>query len=1160
MYMKKFIVLFILLFSISFSDSSAYQGSLPEIYISDVKTKQTTYNPGDTVEGSFIIKNWDDIVATNIYYELVLNGNYKDDVSKTFYSKSNIQGPITLGAKENRVVSFSYKLPRNISGGLGIEVQTSLESGLNMGRGFVRFDVRGSSRLLTIDKVYKTKTSSSTDLYYLAEGMILYEKDEKAFIHLNLSNPSLQNQIIYPQITIYDGAEAKGTLLTEKKEQLVIKANQSIKTKIELPTFNNKPGVYVGKLDLLDVKGNLVSSSMGFRYIIYGQIATINNVVSDKEYGDKGDVINLTINVTGSPFDFDTFRIATSTGSISIKLFNERDILVGDYIESGIDFNQNIAKTYPIKLTKKANSLRAETKVFSETGELLDEMKANLTSNTAHKNSFSIIVPIYIFMILIFVILFLFFIIKKKQKLSIIFIVLLVITVLVGIIFGLTNKANGFTVTYCIGTGGVPNTSGICGGSIFMVYVNTPNPTEIYSPSQKILLDVYHVSNTSAGHFMDYWTSASTPNGDSVSQVFNYLDNPLFIWNESIGFNIGDGRGGMIGEKVPFFSLSTNVGAIRLYATGTERFNKATHDYYHGHSSVSSDAGDYDGIISGYQPYTTVAGIPTLFLYVNPAELNKGESATITWNSYNTLSCSASGDWSGAKSTSGSTNTGPVLRSQTYAMSCLGFNGQTVYATSTVGFSCGGVWQEDLVECTWVPSISETGVCSEYDYVCNNNGNSCNSNSDCDIWGGYFNGKHIPFPSTAAYSECVGSSSYIEDIGSCRHSYFEFNDPDGGQCVDASGGNKSLTWYILDDQEGHYQSPYVVSQLGCRIEFGTGTQDKLIDSATGSTVEYYEYPTIARMICDADKVYYPYFIDIDICVDPPATPVLSSECDGCNCTFSWGEVDGNNPNIRYDLLDGYPDATIYTTEYQYGFDHSTTISIPPMQEYRFYLRACPFFVSNLQDFSVASLSCSYSNFLDLSFSSCDVTNPVTYYGNGNTGGSVPIDSSTYNSGVEVTVADKGNLDKNNNIFTGWNTQALGGGTPRAAGTIFTMPSYPVNLYAQWSPISNLSLNAGCSASQGGADKIYVNRQMQWSVSDKTTNNVDIPRSASTRWSGTSLPERDETTILNNIYTTVGLKTVYATSTWTDTITHTNYTATSTCQVNVILGNDIIQEI
>ncbi|HAJ78567.1 MAG TPA: hypothetical protein DCO75_02250, partial [Fibrobacteres bacterium] len=73
---------------------------------------------------------------------------------------------------------------------------------------------------------------------------------------------------------------------------------------------------------------------------------------------------------------------------------------------------------------------------------------------------------------------------------------------------------------------------------------------------------------------------------------------------------------------------------------------------------------------------------------------------------------------------------------------------------------------------------------------------------------------------------------------------------------------------------------------------------------------------------------------------------------------------------------------------------------------------------------------------------------VTYNGNGNTGGSVPTDASSYVSGSTVKVLSN-TLSRTHYTFSKWNTSSDGSGDSYSAGDYLTMGSSNVNLYAQW---------------------------------------------------------------------------------------------------------------
>jgi len=93
---------------------------------------------------------------------------------------------------------------------------------------------------------------------------------------------------------------------------------------------------------------------------------------------------------------------------------------------------------------------------------------------------------------------------------------------------------------------------------------------------------------------------------------------------------------------------------------------------------------------------------------------------------------------------------------------------------------------------------------------------------------------------------------------------------------------------------------------------------------------------------------------------------------------------------------------------------------------------------------------------------------VTYNGNGNTGGTVPVDGSTYANGANVTVlGNTGNLVKTGFTFAGWNTSADGTGTDRAAASTFAMGNANVTLYAKWTANPTFTVTYNGNGNTGG---------------------------------------------------------------------------------------------
>jgi uncharacterized repeat protein (TIGR02543 family) len=105
------------------------------------------------------------------------------------------------------------------------------------------------------------------------------------------------------------------------------------------------------------------------------------------------------------------------------------------------------------------------------------------------------------------------------------------------------------------------------------------------------------------------------------------------------------------------------------------------------------------------------------------------------------------------------------------------------------------------------------------------------------------------------------------------------------------------------------------------------------------------------------------------------------------------------------------------------------------------------------------------------------TYTVTYIGNTNTSGNVPIDgSSPYTQSSTITVLGNSGspiLAKSGFTFAGWNTAENGSGTSYSQGNTFTINANTI-LYAQWTPVPPPSISTPTSLSSvGGNQTAYI---------------------------------------------------------------------------------------
>ena len=89
------------------------------------------------------------------------------------------------------------------------------------------------------------------------------------------------------------------------------------------------------------------------------------------------------------------------------------------------------------------------------------------------------------------------------------------------------------------------------------------------------------------------------------------------------------------------------------------------------------------GAASGSDMSSTIAAAgPVVTISASPGSVSSGGSAMITWSTSAASSCTASGGWTGARSTSGTHSTGALTHSTTYSLSCTGAGGTTLKAAT----------------------------------------------------------------------------------------------------------------------------------------------------------------------------------------------------------------------------------------------------------------------------------------------------------------------------------------------------------------------------------------------------------------------------------------------------------------------------------------------
>ncbi|CAN5158954.1 hypothetical protein BH11PSE11_BH11PSE11_36550 [soil metagenome] len=116
------------------------------------------------------------------------------------------------------------------------------------------------------------------------------------------------------------------------------------------------------------------------------------------------------------------------------------------------------------------------------------------------------------------------------------------------------------------------------------------------------------------------------------------------------------------------------------------------------------------------------APLPTVSLSASPTSIANGANSNLTWSSTNATACTASGAWSGSRTTAGSQSTGALTASATYSLTCTGSGGSaTASTTVTVAAPIASYSLTTNVNGAGSVSSSPAGI---------NCGSSCSANFD----------------------------------------------------------------------------------------------------------------------------------------------------------------------------------------------------------------------------------------------------------------------------------------------------------------------------------------------------------------------------------------------------------------------------------------------
>ncbi|OEH84502.1 hypothetical protein BHU72_09865 [Desulfuribacillus stibiiarsenatis] len=234
-----------------------------------------------------------------------------------------------------------------------------------------------------------------------------------------------------------------------------------------------------------------------------------------------------------------------------------------------------------------------------------------------------------------------------------------------------------------------------------------------------------------------------------------------------------------------------------------------------------------------------------------------------------------------------------------------------------------------------------------------------------------------------------------------------------------------------------------VSSSGEVTPVGVGTATITVTTQDGSNTGTVEVTVNALVNAETPTIVtQPIGTTVNEGATSPVLSVVASVSDGGTLSYQWNS-NSTNSTIGGTIITGATSASY----------SAPTSTVGTMYYY--------VVVTNTKSGVNGTTTETASNVVAVVVSPTLPAYTVTYNGNGNTGGSVPIDSELYEQGAPVTVqSNNGSLAKTGYTFAGWNTAADGSGTNYVAGATFPIGTANVTLYAKWTAIPSSSGSGG----------------------------------------------------------------------------------------------------
>ncbi len=396
------------------------------VNVIDELFQDKAYVIGDTVNGSFVLKNTNTYDVPEVYYVMSILTGFDENTlkAKGQFGDTERQGPIFVSKNSDKTINFSYKIPQffdNTQKGEKIVLHVEAYSSSGVRMGWFDKEIKIENLTKQLAEVFNTSIEVNNKEFTPKQGPTVLD-GQKANFNVVLYNSSSSDVTIFPEITIHDRQPSTPVIGNKTYDPIVLPAGLYVEESFELPQFDNFKGVYAGKFRFTDGKDNDVAEGVYLRYIVGEDYGTIQSVTIDKTSVAEGDIFNSSVVYTGPATNINTSQPTLGEGTMNVSITNEKGEIVASSTQNiALDTNtDNKTVNFNLEAQRDASQLFVSV-IMKKDNQILATYSSRLTDPEKvlpkQSQNFSLyIIAAILFGIIILIILIALFLKMKKRN------------------------------------------------------------------------------------------------------------------------------------------------------------------------------------------------------------------------------------------------------------------------------------------------------------------------------------------------------------------------------------------------------------------------------------------------------------------------------------------------------------------------------------------------------------------------------------------------------------------------------------------------------------------------------------------------------------------------------------------------------------------------